>query len=71
MNTRRTSVEINEHLLVAAQKTLGTKTVKATIEAALQEVLRTEARRQDVDALAGMNGLDLANDEIMSRAWRS
>jgi Arc/MetJ family transcription regulator len=64
-------VEIDEQLLAAAQKILGTKTIKDTIEAALNEVARAEARRQEVEALAGMKGLDLANPEIMSRAWRS
>ena len=71
MGTRKTSVEINEELLAAAQRILETKTVKDTIEGAFLEVVRSEARRAEVEALARMKDLDLANQKIMSRAWRS
>ena len=70
MGTRKTSVEIDEEIFDAARRILETATVKATIEAALREVARVEARRQEVEALSRMSGLDLANPEIMARAWR-
>lgn len=70
MRTHKTSVEINEDLLAEAQRILGTKTIKDTIEAAFQEVARAEARREEVDALASMKGLDLSDPEVMSGAWR-
>ena len=71
MSTRKTSVEINEELLVAVQRALSTTTLKDTIEQAFQEVLKAEARRQEVEALATMEGMDLANEEVMAGAWRT
>jgi len=71
MGTRKTSVEIDEELLDAARRVLETATVKDTIEAALREVARVEARRLEVEALSRMNGLDLADPQIMAGAWRS
>jgi len=70
MSTRKTSVEINEALLTAVQRVLATTTIKDTIEEAFREILRAEARREEVEALTTMNGLDLADPEIMAGAWR-
>ena len=71
MAIRKTSVEINEELLTAAQRILATATIKDTIEEAFREVLRAEARREEVEALSTMRGMDLADEDIMSGAWRS
>jgi len=70
MSTRKTSVEINEDLLAAVQRVLATATIKDTIEEAFREVLRAEARREEVEALTTMDGLDLADPEVMAGAWR-
>jgi Arc/MetJ family transcription regulator len=67
---RKTSVEINEELLAAVQRALSTTTIKDTIEEAFREVLRAEARREEVEALATMSGLDLSNSDLMTMAWR-
>ena len=67
---RKTSVEINEELLAAVQRVLSTATIKDTIEEAFREVLRVEARREEVAALAAMSGLDLSNSSLMAGAWR-
>lgn len=67
---RKTSVEINEELLVAVQRALSTTTIKDTIEEAFREVLRAEARREEVEALTAMSGLDLSNTDLMTTAWR-
>lgn len=67
---RKTSVEINPELLVAVQQVLSTTTIKDTIEEAFREVLRAEARREEVEALAAMDGMDLSNPAVMSGAWR-
>jgi Arc/MetJ family transcription regulator len=67
---RKTSVEINEELLMAVQRALSTATIKDTIEEAFREVLRAEARREEVAALAAMSGLDLPNSSLMAGAWR-
>jgi Arc/MetJ family transcription regulator len=71
MRSRKTSVEIDEDLLAAVQNVLATVTIKDTIEEAFREVLRTEARREEVEALSAMHGLDLADPEAMAGAWRS
>lgn len=71
MSLRKTSVEINETLLAAVQKVLSTATIKDTIEEAFREVLRSEARREEVEALSTMRGMDLDDPEVMSGAWRS
>ena len=71
MSVRKTSVEINEDLLVAVQRVLSTATLKETIEQAFREVLRAEARREEVEALSTMRGMDLSNEKVMSGAWRS
>ncbi len=71
MATRKTSVEIDEELLERAKRILATSTVKDTIDHALREVVRSEARRQEVEALTSMNGLDLALPEVMAESWRS
>jgi len=71
MSHRKTSVEINEELLTAVQRVLATATLKDTIEEAFREVLRAEARREEVEALSTMRGMDLANPEVMAGAWRS
>ncbi|MFL6294225.1 MAG: type II toxin-antitoxin system VapB family antitoxin [Thermoanaerobaculia bacterium] len=71
MTVRKTSVEINEELLGAVQRVLSTATLKETIEEAFREVLRAEARREEVAALSTMSGMDLADEKVMSRAWRA
>ena len=71
MSIRKTSVEINEELLAAVQRALSTTTLRETIEEAFREVSRAAARREEVEALSTMRGMDLANPDVMSRAWRS
>ena len=67
----KTTVDIDENLLEQARRVLGTSSVGETIEAALREVLSGDARRQEIRALAEMDGLDLASEEVMAKAWRS
>lgn len=71
MAARKTSVEINEELLIAVQRILSTATIKDTIEEAFREILRVEARREETEALSTMQGMDLADEKVMSGAWRS
>jgi Arc/MetJ family transcription regulator len=70
MPSRKTSVIIDEDLLTAVQRVLETRTVKDTIERAFLEVLRARAREEEVDALASRKGMDIGDDEVMSKAWR-
>ncbi len=71
MSTRKTSVEIDEELLASVRRVLSTATLKDTIEEAFREVLRAEARREEVLALSEMQGMDLSDGEVMAGAWRS
>ena len=71
MKTRKTSVEIDIELLRAVQEVLETSTLRETVEQAFLEVLRAEARRQEIEELTSMARLDLADQEVMSGAWRS
>lgn len=71
MSFRKTSVEINEELLAAVKEILETTTVKETVEEAFLEIVRTRARREEVEALSTMKGMDLADSEIMAGAWRT
>ena len=68
---RKTTVDIDENLIEQARRVLRTSSVEETIEAALREVLRGDARQQEIRALAEMDGLDLANKVVMEKAWRS
>ena len=69
MRSRKTSVELNEDLLEAVQQILATRTVRETIEQAFREIVRAEARRDEVRALREMDGMDLADPDVMARAW--
>lgn len=37
----------------------------------LHEVQRVEARRKEIEELSAMRGLDLADPDVMGRAWRA
>ncbi|MEE8584387.1 MAG: hypothetical protein V3T83_05990 [Acidobacteriota bacterium] len=71
MAFRKTSVEINKELLNAVRRILATKTVKETVQEAFREILRFQARREEVQALMEMQGMDLDQPEVMQGAWRS
>ena len=68
---RKTSVDVDDRLLGQVRDVLGTSSIKETIDGALREVVRVEARRQEIRALAAMDGLDLADEQVMAKAWRS
>lgn len=67
---RKTTVAIDKELLTAVQRVLSTATLEDTIEQALREVLKAEARREEVKALAEMCGMDLLDQGVMGGAWR-
>lgn len=68
---RKTSVDIDDQLVDQVRSLLGTASMKETIDRALREVVRGAARRQEIRALAAMDGLDLADEQVMAGAWRS
>lgn len=70
MAARKTSVEIDEQLFQDVRNVLGTSTLKETVERAFLSVLREQARREEVDALTTMRGMDLDDPQVMAGAWR-
>lgn len=66
----KTSLEINDSKLKQAREILGTQTKRATVDAALDEVIRRRLRLRLLDRLTQMEGLDLDDAELMTRAWR-
>jgi Arc/MetJ family transcription regulator len=63
-------VDIDDDLLRAAAAVLGASTMKDTVNRSLDEVVRADRRRRHADRLASMRDLDLADPEVMSKAWR-
>lgn len=66
----KTTLVLDEAKLRRVRKVLGTKTIKDTIDRALDEVLALEARRRLVERLRTMRGLDLDRPDAMAGAWR-
>lgn len=63
-------MEIDDGLIQQVRVLLGTSSIKETIDAALREVLRREARREEIEALVTMDGLELSDEQVMAGAWR-
>lgn len=68
---RKTLVDIDENLFENVRRLFRTTSIEQSIDAALGEAVRGEARHQEVRVLAKMDGLDRAKDEVMTNAWRS
>lgn len=69
---RRTTIEIDDVLLGAAQAVLGTTGLKDTVDVALGEVVRSAQRQKLRERLKSGQGFDaakLANDH-RSHNWR-
>jgi Arc/MetJ family transcription regulator len=67
-------VDIEDETLEAAQRVLGTDTIKDTVNTALRESVRAAERRQHVDVEAlkrfAEAARDLADEDMMADAWR-
>lgn len=66
----KTLIDIDEKLLAAAAKALGTKTKKDTVNAALADVLRRRAVARHMEAIRSGVFADLLDPEVMKGAWR-
>lgn len=62
----KTTIEIDQQLLRQAQKTLGTDTIKGTVEASLRTVIQRSQLQKLADAL-GSIPLDLAPGQLRSQ----
>lgn len=67
---RKTSFELDFDKLEAARRVLGTKTLTETVDAALDEVVKREQRRQLVEMLFTPGVLAIDDPEVMAGAWR-
>ena len=59
----KTTIEIDQQLLRQAQQTLGTESIKGTVEASLRSVIQRGQLQKLADAL-GTIPLDLAPDQL-------
>jgi hypothetical protein len=66
---RKTSFEVDFDKVDAVREILGTKTLTDTVDGALDEILRRNARRELLEILAS-GVLDLDDPEVMAGAWR-
>jgi Arc/MetJ family transcription regulator len=64
---RRTTLDIDDEMLIRAREVLGTHGIKDTVDEALREVVRREAGARIIGWLK--ENEDLRNPEIMERAW--
>jgi Arc/MetJ family transcription regulator len=65
----KTTIEFDPAKRDAVASVLGTKGLKATVDAAFDAVLRQHAGRELV-RLAQEGGIELTNEEVEGRAWR-
>lgn len=63
-------VDIDDEWLEGAKAYLGTKTIKDTVNAALEHVAAIPARLAAIDWWSNDPLPDLRNEEIMKGAWR-
>lgn len=66
----KTSFEIDTAKVAAAKKILGTKTLTATVDAALSEVVKLRQRRDLLELLSTPGALELDDPGVMAGAWR-
>lgn len=70
LGMRKTTLEIDDGVLAEARRILGTSGIKDTVDAALRTVRVQDARRQLIEQLRTLDGLDLDDPEVMRSAWR-
>ena len=66
----KTALRIDDELLDQAREVLGTSSATETIQAALMEVVARRGRERLFERLRTQEGIDLADDTVMSQAWR-
>ena len=66
----KTTIDIDPHKATKVKRLLGTRTLRETVDRALDAVIRDEARRLAIERLERMEGLDLDKPRVMSDAWR-
>ena len=67
---RKTSFEVDFAKVDAARRALGTRTLTETVDAALDEVVKREQRKQLVELLFTPGVLEIDDPDVMAGAWR-
>ena len=62
---------IDDNLLEQERSLPGASSIREAVHCALPEAVQAAARHREIEALVTMDGLDLADREIMKNAWRS
>ncbi len=62
-------IDVDDAKLGAVRDLLGTKTLKATVDAAFDEVLALDERRRTLLAERGVEFTELADPEERQTAW--
>ena len=63
-------IDVDDDKLETVRTLLGTTTLKATVDAALDEVLALDQRRRTLLAERGVELAELADPEARQAAWR-
>jgi Arc/MetJ family transcription regulator len=66
----RTVIDLDDALIEEAAAILGTTTKRATVNGALEEFVASARRRRFLDLLDDGVFDDLADADVMARAWR-
>ncbi|MEO3749349.1 type II toxin-antitoxin system VapB family antitoxin [Streptomyces sp. B6B3] len=66
----RTVIDLDDALIEEAAAILGTTTKRATVNGALEEFVAAARRRRFLDLLDDGVFDDLADADVMARAWR-
>ena len=69
-NLRKTTVAVDDAAALSAQHELGTRTLTATVNAALREIAARAARRRFVEQMSAGAGTEAGDAEVMRSAWR-
>jgi Arc/MetJ family transcription regulator len=67
---RKTTLSIDDEKVARAREILGTTGITDTIDAALSDAIRRAAADRLIRRMSTMDGLDLADAEVMADAWR-
>ena len=63
-------IDVDDRKLERVRALLGTRTLKATVDAALEEILALDQRRRALLAERGVDLAELADPEVRQAAWR-
>ena len=69
-NVTKRLVDIDDDLLEEVRSLTGASTMKEAVNGALQHRVDFELRVRHVQRLRSMEGIDLADEQIMRDAWR-